>query len=132
MLFRSGAAPRAWVTNQGSHDVTVLSLAPETPLDARATLATVPVGRSPAGVVAVAARGEVVVSNADAPYLSVLSMDNPSEIARIDAPPGIVGLAASADGQRLFAADWYGQQVLVIDLPGRRTLARVQIGRAHV
>ena len=100
-----GAAPRAWVTNQGSHDVTVLSLAPETPLDARATLATVPVGRSPAGVVAVAARGEVVVSNADAPYLSVLSMDNPIEIARIDAPPGIVGLAVG-----------FGAQTLVKDL----------------
>jgi YVTN family beta-propeller protein len=44
--LHAGAAPFAYITNQGSHDVSVVDLATQT------VIATVPVGRSPAGVVA--------------------------------------------------------------------------------
>ncbi|HSI59660.1 MAG TPA: hypothetical protein VLA16_19015, partial [Ideonella sp.] len=53
------AAPFAYITNQGSHDVSVIDLA------SQRVVATVPVGRSPAGVVAASGIGRVFVSNPD-------------------------------------------------------------------
>mgnify|MGYP002372793174 CR=1 FL=1 len=51
------AAPFAYITNQGSHDVSVIDLA------GPRVVATIPVGQAPAGVVA-GPRGEVFVANA--------------------------------------------------------------------
>ena len=55
----AGASPFAYITNQGSHDVSVIDLA------SQQVVATVPVGRSPAGVVASSRAGKVFVSNPD-------------------------------------------------------------------
>ncbi len=62
------AAPFAYITNQGSHDVSVIDLA------SQKVIATVPVGRSPAGVVAVSRTGRVFVSNPDSKTISVIDM----------------------------------------------------------
>ena len=53
------AAPFAYITNQGSHDVSVVDLATQR------VVATVPVGRSPAGVVAASRAGKVFVSRSE-------------------------------------------------------------------
>ena len=75
------AAPFAWITNQGSHDVSVLDLA------SGKQVATVPVGQAPAGVVAASARGQVFVANAGSNDVSVLDMRTHRELARFAAAP---------------------------------------------
>ena len=74
------AAPFAYITNQGSHDVSVIDLA------AQRVVATVPVGRAPAGVVAASRAGKVYVSNPDSRTISVIDMRTQSVVATLPAP----------------------------------------------
>ena len=103
------AAPFAYITNQGSHDVSVIDLAQDR------VVATVPVGKSPAGVVAASATGRVYVSNPDSKSISVIDMRSQRVVAELPAGQGPVGLDSSADGRWLFAADWYANQLLTFD-----------------
>ena len=64
LCVAANAEPFAYITNQKSNDVSVIDLA------AQRVAATLPVGRSPAGVVAVSATGRVFVSNPDSKTLS--------------------------------------------------------------
>jgi len=85
------AAPFAYITNQGSHDVSVIDLAQQK------VIATVPVGRSPAGVVAASASGRVYVSNPDSKTLSVIDMRTQRVVDTLPAGSGPVGIDASPD-----------------------------------
>ena len=96
-----GAAPFAYITNQGSHDVSVIDLA----LDK--VVATVPVGRSPAGVVAASRSGKVYVSNPDSKTISVIDMRSQRVVDTLAAGSGPVGIDASPDGTQVLVADWY-------------------------
>ena len=71
------AAPFAYITNQGSHDVSVIDLAQDR------VVATVPVGKSPAGVVAASATGRVYVSNPDSKSISVIDMRSQRVVAEL-------------------------------------------------
>ena len=119
------AAPFAYITNQGSHDVSVIDLA------SQAVVATVPVGRSPAGVVASSRAGKVFISNPDSRDISVIDMRSMQVVATLPAGDGPVGIDASADGQQLFVADWYRNRLLLIN-PARPqdTPAAITLGRA--
>lgn len=104
------AAPFAYITNQGSHDVSVIDLA------LLRVVATVPVGRAPAGVVAASRAGRVFVSNPDGRSVSVIDMRSQSVVATLDKlgeGSGPVGIDASADGSHLFVADLYNHRLLV-------------------
>ena len=103
------AAPFAYITNQGSHDVSVIDLA------LQKVVALVPVGRSPAGVVAVGRIGRVFVSNPDSKTISVIDMHQQKVVATLAAGDGPVGIDATADGRYLYAADWYRNRLLVFD-----------------
>ena len=103
------AAPFAYITNQGSHDVSVIDLA------SQKVVALVPVGRSPAGVVAVSRTGRVFVSNPDSKTISVIDMRQQKVVATLAAGDGPVGIDATADGRYLYAADWYRNRLLVFD-----------------
>ena len=103
------AAPFAYITNQGSHDVSVIDLARQ------AVVATVPVGRSPAGVVAVSASARVYVSNPDSRTVSVIDMRRNQVVGTWPAGQAPVGIDASPDGRTLLVADWQAQQLLVYD-----------------
>jgi YVTN family beta-propeller protein len=103
----SHAAPFAYITNQGSHDVSVIDLA------SQRVVATVPVGKSPAGVVAVSRAGRVFVSNPDSRTVSVIDMRSNTVVATLPAGGGPVGIDASADGEQLFVADWYRNRLMV-------------------
>ena len=107
------AAPFAYITNQGSHDVSVIDLA------SQQVVALVPVGRSPAGVVAASRTGRVFVSNPDSKTISVIDMRSQQVVATLAAGDGPVGIDASADGTRVYAADWFANRLLVFD--GRAT-----------
>ncbi len=103
------ATPFAYITNQGSHDVSVIDLA------SQQVVARVPVGRSPAGVVAASRTGRVFVSNPDSKTISVIDMRTQQVVATLAAGDGPVGIDASADGARVYAADWFANRLLVFD-----------------
>ena len=117
-------APFAYITNQGSHDVSVIDLATQQ------VVATVPVGRSPAGVVASSRVGKVFVSNPDSKSISVIDMRSQKVVATLPAGDGPVGIDASRDGQRLFAADWFKNRLLVFDTATDQLVASIQVGKA--
>ncbi len=118
------AAPFAYITNQGSHDVSVIDLATQQ------VIATVPVGRSPAGVVASSRAGKVFVSNPDSKSISVIDMRTQKVIATLPAGDGPVGIDASRDGTRLYAADWFKDRLLVFDTATNAQLAAIAVGKA--
>jgi len=121
------AAPFAYITNQGSHDVTVIDLATQQ------VLSTVPVGRSPAGVVASSRAGKVFVSNPDSKTISVIDMRLQRVVDTLAAGDGPVGIDASADGGWLFVADWYASRLLVYKLHAagvQPDVFAVDVGRA--
>ena len=99
--------PFAYVTNQGSHDVSVIDLA------SQKVIATVPVGRSPAGVVASSRAGRVFVSNPDSKTISVIDMHTQTVVETLAAGDGPVGIDAAPDGARIYAADWFRDRLLV-------------------
>jgi len=109
-LAPAGAAPFAYITNQGSHDVSVIDLA------SQRVVATVPVGRAPAGVVASSRAGRVYVSNPESRTISVIDMRLQAVVDTLAAGSGPVGLDVSADGARLLVADWYADRLLVYAL----------------
>ena len=116
----ANAAPFAYITNQGSHDVSVIDLA------SQKVVATVPVGRSPAGVVASSRAGRVFVSNPDSKTISVIDMREQKVVDTLAAGDGPVGIDAAPDGSRVYAADWYRSQLLVFD-----TKASAQTAAGH-
>ena len=118
------ATPFAYITNQGSHDVSVIDLATQR------VIATVPVGRSPAGVVASSRAGKVFVSNPDSKTISVIDMRSQKVVASLPAGDGPVGIDASRDGTRLYAADWFRDRLLVFDTKSDRLMATVAVGKA--
>ena len=124
----AAAAPFAYITNQGSHDVSVIDVATQR------VVATVPVGRSPAGVVASSLAGKVYVSNPDSKSISVIDMRTQAVVNTLPAGEGPVGIDASADGRWLLVADWYRQRLLAWDVkaaaPSSHTPLAVPVGRA--
>ncbi len=119
------AAPFAYITNQGSHDVSVIDLAEQR------VVATVPVGRSPAGVVASSKAGQVFVSNPDSKTISVIDMHTQTVVATLPAGDGPVGIDASPDGSRLVVADWYANRLLVYDThTPLRAATPIAVGKA--
>ena len=103
------AEPYAYITNQGSHDVSVIDLA------SQKVVVTVPVGRSPAGVVASSRAGRVFVSNPDSKTISVIDMREQKVVDTLPAGDGPVGIDAAPDGSQVYAADWFRNQLLVFD-----------------
>jgi len=127
VLQTAHAAPFAYITNQGSHDVSVIDIATQ------AVVSTVPVGRSPAGVVASSRGGRVYVSNPDSKTISVIDMRQQAVVQTWPAGAGPVGLDVADDASRLFVADWYSNQLLVYELGAADPAAqitRIPVGRA--
>jgi len=126
------AEPFAYITNQGSHDVSVIDLA------SQKVVATVPVGRSPAGVVASSRAGRVFVSNPDSKTISVIDMRKQKVVDTLAAGDGPVGIDAAPDGSRVYAADWYRDLLLVFDTLAtaqgtssyHKPIAGIKVGRA--
>ena len=88
------ATPLAYITNQADHSVSVVDLA-----TARVT-ATIPVARSPAGVVAVSQAGKVFVTAPDSNAVSVIEMASASVVATLAAGQGAVGIDAWSRSRR--------------------------------
>ena len=121
------AEPFAYITNQGSHDVSVIDLATQK------AVALVPVGRSPAGVVASSRAGRVFVSNPDSKTISVIDMRAQKVVDTLAAGDGPVGIDAAPDGSHVYAADWYRDRLLVFDTRSKAQAtpsASIPVGKA--
>jgi YVTN family beta-propeller protein len=128
----SSAAPFAYITNQGSHDISVIDVASDK------VVSTIAVGKSPAGVVAVSAVGKVFITNPESRNVSVIDMrtngvidtipkaDAPHE-ARLQAP---LGIDASRDGKYVFVADWQAHQLLTFDASTHGLAWKLTLGKA--
>ena len=122
----AAAAPFAYITNQGSHDVSVIDLATQQ------VVTTIAVGRSPAGVVASSRAGRAYVSNPDSRTISVIDMRLQRVVGTLPAGDGPVGIDISSDGRRLYVADWFGGRLLVFDAQAGDAappLACIAVGR---
>lgn len=120
----AAAAPFAYITNQGSHDVSVVDLA------SQRVVATVPVGQSPAGVSACSGNGRVYVSNPDSRSISVIDMASRRVVQTWPAGSGPVGLAATPDCRELVVADWFKHQLLVYDTRSDSAPRTLAVGQA--
>ena len=119
------SAPFAYITNQRSHDVSVIDL----PLGK--VVATVPVARSPAGVVAASAASTVFVSNPDSKTISLIDMRSQTVVDTLSAGAGPVGIETSKDGSILIVSDWYRNRPLVFDTRRRDGAAKeLCVGKA--
>ena len=117
------AAPWAYVTNQGSDDVSIVD-------GERLTeTARVPVGRSPAGVSVSEVAGRAYISNPDGPSLSAIELASGRVVAEVVLPGAVVGIATSPDGRRVYAADWYAHRLRVFDA-GLAPVGSVAVGHA--
>ncbi|HWE44015.1 MAG TPA: cytochrome D1 domain-containing protein [Gemmatimonadaceae bacterium] len=127
---RSGRAPLAFVSNEASHDISVVDLG------ARRVVATIPVGGRARGVqaapggrvvyVAVSDDSPTVESSADA--IVAIDVATLRVTGRIEAGTDPEQLAVSTDGRRIFAANEDAGTATVIDLRTRKTLSSAVVG----
>ena len=120
----ASAAPLAFISNQGSDDVSVIDL------DALREVARIPVGKAPAGVAASAAAGRVFVTTPGSNGLSVIDIASRREVARLPLGQGAVGVAVSPDGRRVYVSDWFGARLLGLDAATLAPLLSVPLGAA--
>ena len=85
------AGPLAYITNQGSHDVSVLDV------DAGNVVAALPAGRSPAGVWVSEAAGRAFVSSPDSASITVIDLATRKPVGDIRAGRSPVGITVTPE-----------------------------------
>jgi YVTN family beta-propeller protein len=115
-------ADEAFVTNQGSDNLTVVDLSTMTPV------ATVPIGGKPAGVAVSTDGARAYVTSPEGKYLSVIDTRERRVLRRIPLDGGPLGLAVAPDGRRVYVADMYEGRLYAVDLEnGAVATARVGV-----
>jgi len=112
----------AWITNQGSHDVSVVDL------DSQSVVATVPVGRSPAGVAASTKARRIFVTNPGSNEISAIDIATRQVVASASIGQGAVGIEAAPDGKRVYVSDWFGARLIALDAQSLAPLFSVPLG----
>ncbi len=110
---------RLYVANVRSNDVTVIDAA------AGQVLATIPVGTAPYGVAVVSGGGRVLVTNQHAASVSVIEARALAVSATIPVgryPEGVAILGGFA-----YVANWFSDDVSVIDLAARKEVRRLPV-----
>src|SRR3546814_18143708 len=95
------AAGYAYITNQGSNDVSVIDLQSDK------VIATIPVGKSPVGVAVAPGFSRAFVSNVDGRSISVIDTSSHTVITELPINGSPVGLALSPDNSRLYVEDCF-------------------------
>jgi len=106
-LAQGAAAAEAFVTNQGSDDLSVVDLA------TGAVTATIPIGGKPAGV-AVAPDGRVWITSPDSATLSMYDPET-GALVRVVLAGGPLGIAVNPVSGAVYVADWYGDRLFVVE-----------------
>lgn len=123
VMFAHPAPPAAfaWIPNRGSNTVSVVDLTTQQPV------ATIPVGRSPFGVVA----GErVYVGNLDDGTVSVIDPDTRTVRRTIAVGGRPFGLTLDDPGARLYVSNGNTGRVSVIDTVTESVIATIPVGSA--
>lgn len=126
-LGAAQAAPLGFVTAQGANALTVVDL------EKFQKLATVGVGAKPAGVAATPDGEAIYVSNPDDKSVSIIRRQPDGAFLRdgdIRIGEGPLGLALDPKGEKLFVADWYTNEVFVVDTTSKRVTDRIKLGRS--
>jgi YVTN family beta-propeller protein len=119
------AAPFAYITNDGSNDVSVIDLA------TNAVAATIPAGSNPRGVAVSPTGTQVYVSNYGTNDVSVIDTASKSVIATIPVPSDSsspMGIAVNPAGTRVYVANTISGQVTMIDAVTNTVLGSVISG----
>ncbi len=108
----AAAEPLAYVTDQGADSLSIVDLAEGRVVE------TVKVGKKPAGVAVAPGARRIYVSNPEGHSVSVIERGADGKhraTAEIAVGQGPLGVALDVTGERLFVADWYTDQVYIID-----------------
>ena len=89
------AAEHAYISNQGSNNVSVIELGKNR------VIATIPVGKAPVGVAVSSKLKRVYISNVDSQSISVIDSANNTVIEELALKGSPVGLALAPDGSVL-------------------------------
>ena len=118
------AEARLYVGNVRSNDLTVIDTA------ALKAVATVPAGAMPYGVAVSPDGARVLVTNQGAGTVTVLEAETLAITATIGVgryPEGIVAPPGDAAGPRAYVANWFSDDVSVIDLRTLKAVARLPV-----
>lgn len=115
------AAPFAYITNQGSNDVSVI--------DTRRleVIATLRVGKAPYGAALAHDGALLYVSNQHDDSVSVVDADRLETVRTLPGFGYPEGVAAHAD--RVYVVNWMDDDVSVLDAASGRLLARIATGK---
>jgi YVTN family beta-propeller protein len=121
----AAGATHIYVTNYLDDTVSVIDAG------TKAVVATVRVGRAPAGVAVSPDRRSVYIANTESNTVTVLDSASNRIVATIALPHSSqpVGVALSPDGRDLYTADGGSNRVSVINTRTRRVVASVRVGR---
>lgn len=114
----------AYVTNGKSNTVSVLDMRNFK------SIATIAVGKNPAGVAANSQKNEVYVVNTGSNSLTVIDAEQNKVIATIGVERSPFFVDVSSDGSRAYVANADSNSVSILDLAGRRVLRNVAVGKA--
>lgn len=117
-LAVAGDGKRAVVANAQGGTVSVIDVA------SLKVVATERVGAMPYGV-ALEPNGDVLVANQQSGTVSMLESGK-TEAAAIKVGSYPEGVAVTADGRKAYVANWFSDDVSVIDLETRREIARIK------
>lgn len=109
-----------YAANVGSDSVTVVDP------DTGTIVATIPVGARPYGVAF--ARGRGFVTNQYADTVTVFDQSDHSVIDTIDVGEYPEGIDVSKDGQHIFVANWFSNNLMMIDAEKLDILAEIDTG----
>lgn len=115
---------RAFITNQGSHDVSVIDL------DSGRELRRIPVAAGPAGVAVDVRHDRVYVTSPDGRMLTRIGARSLAVEATLELGGGPVGVAVDPAGSTVYVADWFRNALVVVDAQSFTVRTRIPVGRA--
>ena len=115
-------AQNAYITNDGSGDVSVIDTATNT------VTATITVGTAPFAVAVSPDGGTVYVANIDSDNVSAIAAATNKVIATITVGSSPEGVAVSPDGSTVYVANQHSNNVSVIDTATDRVSATIAVG----
>ncbi len=119
---RADDAPVAFITNQGSHDVSVVDLR------SGVERQRITVAAGPAGVAVDGVHGRAYVTSPDGRALTEIPVRQPGRQRVLALEGGPVGIALDALRERIYVADWFGNQLLVVDVQAWQIVQRIALG----
>lgn len=110
----------AYTANVGSNDVSIVDIA------ARKVVATVPVGERPYAVAL--ARGLGFSTDQYAETVTAFDLETHRPVRTIDVGEYPEGIMASADGARVYVANWFSNTLSVIDTGSLSVVGEIDVG----